>query len=644
MKYLSCPIAIVLLLAGAAATWASPGPVPAPLPPPIAAPEDKPFPGVIRLAVDAVDTDRRIIRVRETVPVPSGSDMVLLYPKWLPGTHAPEGPIDRFAGLTVTASGAPVAWFRDPVDIYAFHVATPKGAAALDIEFQYLAPVDDTVGEAEISPAILILEWNAVVLYPAGYFTRQIPVEASVTLPAGWHFGTALETAATSGSATSFKRVPLETLVDSPLYAGRYYKQIDLDPKGPVPVHLDLFADRPGLLEAKAENLEAHRTLIREAYRLFGSHHYDHYDFLVSLSDQVQFQGLEHHRSSEDGTEPTYFTEWDKNIPERDLLPHEFTHSWNGKFRRPEDLWTPNYNVPMRDSLLWVYEGQTEYWGKVLAARSGLWTRQQALDELAVTAAYYQAVPGRAWRPLQDTTNDEIINPRRPMSWRSWQRYEDYYDEGLLIWLDADTLIREKSNGARSLDDFARAFFGIDSGSYTPVTYGFDDVVKALNAVQPYDWASFLRARLDLTGAAPLDGIARGGYRLSFAEEPTAYIKSLESLRKTAELNFSIGAVIDKDGKFKSVMWGGPCFAAGLTKGSQILAVNGAAYDPDVLKEAITAAKDPASPLELIVKDGDHFKVARLAYHGGLRYPRLVRDATSPARLDDIFAARSAHP
>jgi predicted metalloprotease with PDZ domain len=613
---------------------------------PIAPPQDRAFPGDIQLSVDATDIARRVVRIHERVSAVS-ADTVLLYPKWLPGTHAPEGPIDKIAGIRITSDGTPVPWTRDPVDVYAFRVHAGAGVHTIDIDFEYLSPTSSKVGALEISRDVLMIEWNEVVLYPAGYFARQIPVQASLTLPADWQSASALETASANAGRTTYKSVNLETLIDSPVYAGRYAKTLDLDPGGSVPVHLDMFADRPEFLNIQPDQLAAYRALVQQAYKLYGSHHYAHYDFLYSLSDQIQLNGLEHHQSSEDGSDPEAFTKWDKLAYSRDLLPHEFTHSWNGKFRRPADLWTPNFNVPMQDSLLWVYEGQTEYWGEVLAARSGLRTHQQALDQLALTAAFYDRQPGRRWRALQDTTNDEIINPRRPQSWTSWQRFEDYYDEGALIWLDADTLIRERSKDKRSLDDFARAFFGIRNGSFAIVSFTFDDVVKALNAVEPYDWAAFLRQRLDSIGKpAPLDGLRRGGYKLVYTDTPGEFLAGEEDQRKRINLTFSIGLELDdkeKDmqGIVSEVIWDSPAFKAGITEGDQILAINGIAYDADVLKDAIRAAAGGTkAPIELIVKSGDRYKVARLDYHDGLRYPHLERDASVPARLDDILAAR----
>jgi predicted metalloprotease with PDZ domain len=637
--------AICGVMLASSQAFASPGPAVIAPSTPIPAPKDRPYAGEIHLAVEATDLERRIVHVHEVLSG-AGADTILLYPKWLPGEHAPSGPIDRLAGLKITSNGAPVSWTRDPVDVNAFRLHAAAGVRSLDIEFDYLSPTSSKVGPVQISRDVLLLEWNQVVLYPAGFYARQIPVEASVTLPAGWQFGTALETASTNGAQTTFKRTELETLVDSPLYAGRYTVRLDLDPNGVVPAHLDLFADRPEMLVVTPQQLQAHRMLVQQAYKLFGSHHFSHYDFLYSLSDQVVNKGLEHHQSSEDGTDPDSFIKWDEHASDRDLLSHEFTHSWNGKFRRPADLWTPDYDVPMQDSLLWVYEGQTQYWGQVLAARSGLWSAQQALDQMAYTAAYYQLETGRQWRPLEDTTNDEVINPRRPQSWTDWQRFEDYYEEGKLIWLEADTLIREQSGGKRSLDDFARAFFGINDGSMTPVTYTVEDVVKALNAVQPYDWASFLHQRVNaINKEPPLEGLARGGYRLVYTDVPGAILAADDTEHKRVDLLFSIGFMVDdedktRQGMLKKVAYNSAAFKAKLTEGGQILAVNGIAYEPDVLKDAIRAAKGESQPIELIVRTGDRYRVARVDYHDGLRYPHLERQGTGPALLDEILAPR----
>jgi predicted metalloprotease with PDZ domain len=638
----------ILVLAAASAcamfgsAQAQSQPQPAAPAPAIAPPVDTPYPGVIRLAVDATDLPRAIFSVHETVPVSGPGPMTLLFPQWLPGAHSPIGSIDKLAGLVITAGGKRIEWRRDPVEVTAFHVDVPAGVSALDLDFQFLSAVSTKEGRVVMTPQMLSLEWNDLVLYPAGYFSRDIKVDASVRLPEGFTPATALEEAAApSGGMVTYKTTTLNTLVDSPMIAGLYFKRFDLDPGGPARVSLDVIADRPDLLDAKPEQVADHVALVRQAYQLFGSHHYDHYDFLFSLSDKMGGNGLEHHQSSEDGARPKYFTDWDKSEAGRDLLAHEFTHSWNGKFRRPGDLWTPNFNVPMRGSLLWVYEGQTQYWGYVLSARSGLWTKQQALDAIALTAASYDVRVGRSWRAMEDTTNDPVIASRRPLSWLSWQRSEDYYSEGQLIWLDADTLIRERTKGKKSLDDFARGFFGVENGSFVTKTYTFDDLVAALNAVTPYDWAGFLHQRLAGHGpGAPLDGVSRGGYRLVYTEKPTDYFKSAEAGRKTTNLMFSIGFSVSKEAMLTDVQWDGPAFKAGLHEGVTLVAINGEAYDADDLKDAITAAKTSGAPIRLLAKDKNAYLTVAVDYHGGLRYPRFERVAGGPARLDDILAPR----
>jgi len=620
----------------------SAGPQPVPMPPPIAAPADVPYPGTVQVRVDATDVERHIFAIHETIPVRGGQPIVLLYPQWWPGHHSPVGRADLMAGLVLHAGGKRVEWVRDPVEVFAYHVNVPAGADSLDADFQFTSPVDGNEGRIQMTPDMLSLQWTSTTMYPAGYFARDITVQPTVKLPDGWQFATALETQSKNGSETTFRAVPYETLIDSPLLAGRYSKVVELDPDAATPVRLNVFADRPELLVMKPEQIDAHKALVQQAYKLFGSHHYNHYDFLFSLSNQLGGIGLEHHQSNESGAIPVYFTDWDRSPDVRNILAHEYTHSWNGKFRRPADLWTPNFNVPMRDSLLWVYEGQTQYWGYVLEARSGLMTKQQALDALAGVAATYDvARTGREWKPLQDTTNDPIDAMRRPLPWRSEARSEDYYSEGQLIWLDADTLIREKSHDQRSLDDFAKTFFGVDNGSFVIHTYTFDDIVAALNKVEPYDWATFLHSRLESHGpGGPLDGIKRGGYSLTYTDTPTDYQRASEARTGASDLTYSIGVVLARDGRIGAVQWDSPAFKQGLTLGSQVVAVNGTTYTADAIRNAVKDAKGTTTPIEVLVKTGDRYRTVRFDYHDGLRYPRLVAIPGAPARLDQIFTAK----
>jgi predicted metalloprotease with PDZ domain len=615
-------------------------PQPTAQPAPVPEPEDVPYHGVLRLAVDATDVTRRIYQAREVIPVPGPGPMMLLYPKWLPGFHAPQAPIELFAGLTITAAGRDVAWKRHPVTVNAFHVDVPEGVEEIEAAFQFLSPTESSQGRVIATPEMLALQWNTVVLYPAGHFVRQITVEASLTLPEGWQLACALdqqESEEQEGNTTRFKPAPLDVLVDSPVFAGRHFRKVALDDDNRV--RLNLVADRPELLGATPEQIAPHKELVAQCDRLFGVRHFDHYEMLLALSDEMTGIGVEHHRSFDAVSIPNYFTEWDKTFARRDTVPHEYVHSWNGKHRKGEDSWSPCFELPIRNSLMWVYEGQTQYWCRVLCARSGLWTLEQALGALAQTAATFDVRPGSRWRPMIDTTRDPIIAARAPLPWTSWQRSEDYYSEGALIWLDVDTRLRELSGDTRSLDDFARAFFGQNDGEWRVTdTYVFDDVMRALDAVAPFDWTSFFTEQLEGKRAGTqLDGLARGGYRLVYRDEPSAFSVSSDVVFGTTTLSFSIGITVDSEGALKDVLWDGPAFEAGLTVGTSVLAVNGAAYSADVLKQAI-AASASGDPIELLVKTGKHVRSVAIAYDGGLRYPHLERIDGERARLEEIYA------
>jgi predicted metalloprotease with PDZ domain len=604
-------------------------------------PQDTPYPGTIAIHVDAGDAAQGILRVHETIPVQPGA-LTLLYPQWIPGDHSPTGPIAMLAGLTLSADGKPLAWTRDEYDVYAFHLDVPAGVSSIDAEFQYLSPRD---GGFEITDRMMDMEWSKVALYPAGHFTRGITFAPSLTLPHGWQLGSALEPSSQSGDTITFKPVTFNNLVDSPVYAGQYFKRVDLTPPGGAPVHMDIVADAPKYLEMTSTQLQAHRALAVQATKLFGSHHYDHYDFLFSLSDQLGGNGTEHHQSSENGLGADYFTAWDDNAPGRDLLAHEYTHSWNGKFRRPADLWTPNFNVPMGDSLLWVYEGQTQYWGFVLTARAGLWTPEQFRDALAMVAANYERNrPGFGWRTLEDTTNDPTAARRSGLPYRSWQMSEEYYSGGQMMWLTVDARIRALTHGRKSLDDFARAFFGVDDGSYVTKTYTFDDVVAALNGVAPHDWAGFLQARVDARTPPLLDGIEGSGWKLVYTDQPSAYEKQYDSRPQSARhlFNFawSIGLTMGQHDQINDVRWNGPAFKAGVSTGATLVAVNGEAYTRDVLKDAIAAAKGSKAPIQLLLKYQGTYRTVPVDYHEGLQYPHLVRVAGTPDYLGEIIAAR----
>jgi predicted metalloprotease with PDZ domain len=608
-------------------------------------PRDVPYPGTIRLEVEATDVDHRVFRVRESVPVGTAGRLTLFYPRWLPGNHSTTGPIEMLAGLQVRSdSGARLDWRRDSEQMHAFVVDVPAGTTRIDLEFQFVTPVSGDQGRRVMTPDLLGLQWEKALLYPLGHYARQITMQPSIRLPPGWHYATALEGGVRTGDTVQFASVSLETLVDSPLFAGPHYKRFELDTDARAPVRLNVFADRPAELEAKPEQIEAHARAVREAIELFGSRHYGHYDFLLAISDHFSSIGLEHHQSSENGVGPGYFIDWPATAAKRELLPHEMVHSWNGKFRRPADLWTPSYEVPMRSSLLWVYEGLTEYYGAVLAGRAGLWSPGFTRAMLADYAASYDVGRrGRQWRNLQDTTQQPIIFYRGTQSYPSWQRGKDYYTEGLLLWLDVDTRIRELTRGRRSLDDFARAFFGVRDGDVAPLTYTFEDVVASLNAVAQYDWAAMLRARLDEHApGAPLAGIERGGWRLAYRDEPTEAIKASDTANGTENFLYSIGVTLAKDGKVTEVYWDSPAFAAGVAPQMIVVAVNGRAYSAKLLREALKASQaDRSQPVELLLRKSDTYSTVKLDYHDGLRYPHLERVESTPDRLGEILRPRT---
>jgi predicted metalloprotease with PDZ domain len=619
------------------AAFAQSAPQPVPIIDRIPEPEDRPLSAPMKLEVDATDVARAIFRVKQTIPVEPGKPLTLLYPQWLPGKHAPRGALAEMTGLKIRSGGRPLGWTRDPVEVYAFHVDTPAGTRSVDVEFQFTSPVHGSEGRIVVTPAMMNIQWEQVSFYPAGHFTRAIQVQPSITLPQGWIGVAALDGARTNTGRIDYGVTNYETLVDSPMFAGPHYRKWDLGNK----VTLNVWADEAKFLEAKPEHISAHRALVDEAVILFGSKHFDRYEFLLGLTEELGSVGLEHHRSSENSRETDYFTEWADNGSERGLLPHELVHSWNGKFRRPSEMWTPNYSTPMRSNLLWVYEGQTSYWDLVLAARSGLQSKEMVLGEWAKHAGFYAEQPGRDWRSVEDTTHDPIFGARKPKPFASQSRGEDYYNEGSLVWLAADMTIRELSKGKKSLDDFARAFFGLRDADWGVLTYDFDEVVRTLNAVQPYDWATFLDAKMRQPGQpAPLTGIEKAGYRLVWKEEANIFDKEVMKEGSNLNLTHSLGLTLDKDGKVTSVFWNSPAFKADIVNGAKIIAVGGIAYAKDRLTDAIIQAKDGKTPIRLLVERNKRYEQIDIAYSGGLRYPHLEPVAKGETAMDRLLAPR----
>ena len=630
-------IVAFLCAVSTSALAANSAPQPTPIVDAIPAAKDIPYPGAMILKVDATDVDRAIFRVEQRIPVAQAGPVTLLLPKWLPGNHAPRGQIEKLTGLVIRADGTTLAWNRDPVDVFAFTVDVPRGASVLDLSFQFTSATAADQGRVAVTPEMLNLQWEAVSLYPAGYFTRQIPVTATVTYPKGWTAATALRPTTTTGDSITYATVNYEVLVDSPVFAGKYFRKDDLG-NGVI---LNTIADTPKELIVPEPVLQMHRNLVTQSIKLFGAKHFDHYDFLHAITDRMGAIGLEHHRSSENQNEPGYFTDWAGSIIDHNLLPHEFVHSWNGKFRRGADAWTADFRVPMRDSLLWVYEGQTQFWGHILEARSGMTSKQDKLDRLAEIAARLDILPARAWRSLDDTTNDPLISARRPKGWASWQRSEDSYNEGMLIWIEADAIIREGTANAKGMDDFAKAFFGINDGDWGQVTYTFDDIVSTLNGVMPYDWRNFLNQRLtEKAKGAPLNGFARSGYKLAYTDTPTSVTKAAMKAAKSFDLTWSLGMSIGKGAKVNAVIWDGPAYAAGVTVGQEIVAVNGIPYTDDVIRDAVTGAKGGTTPMRLTLKNEFRVRDVNVRWSGGHRYPRLEKSGSGDGPLDRLLAPR----
>jgi predicted metalloprotease with PDZ domain len=588
----------------------------------------------ISVTVDATGIQQKLLHTRLVIPVKPGP-LTVYYPKWIPGEHGPDGPIGNLTGLKFEADGKTIPWQRDLLDVFTFHVEIPPGVTHLNASYDYIEPDGGSATDK-----LLVLEWNEVVLYPAGVPAEKLTYEAKLLIPDGWKFGTALPVENQSGNQVSFKPISLDLLVDSPVIAGEFYRAIDLTPPGePVHHEIDMVGDSEAALHISPENQKQMINLVAESGKLFGARHYRDYHFLLTLSDHVAHFGLEHHESN------------DSRLPERalllpgsgmslgGLLAHEFVHSWSGKFRRPADLTTPDFEQPMKTDLLWGYEGMTDYFGPMLAARSGLWTADQYHDHLAgIAATLGPGRPGRTWRPLLDTAVGEAGLGFGRGGWLNWRRGTDYYDEGDLLWLEVATIIHRESGGKKSVDDFCQAFYGGPNHGPEVKTYTFDELVSALNGIAPFDWAAFFHQRLNSTSAeAPVGGIENGGWKVVFNGEPP---KS-EGRRGGPGEIYSIGLQVGNDGVVSDSIVGSPAFEAGISSQMKIIGVNGRLYTQELLSDAIKAAKDTSQPITLLVVVDDYFRTCTINYHGGPRYPHLVRDDTRPDYLDELIKPRA---
>ncbi|HXX27110.1 MAG TPA: M61 family peptidase [Terriglobales bacterium] len=594
----------------------------------------------LKLSVDASQVARRILHTKMTIPAAPGP-ITLVYPKWIPGQHSPVGPINDMMGLKFAAGGTALPWQRDDVDMYAFHLETPPQAREIQVEF-YLAGTSDESGFLlgnSSTPSQLMLNWDQVLLYPLGPPTDAETIQAQLTLPPKWKFATALPIQSQEGQVITFKPVSLTMLVDSPLLAGLGLREIDITPRGEIRVHkLDLAAESDSALDLPQSVITAYRRLVAETGALFKARHYDHYNFLVWLHGTYE-DGLEHHQSSDNRLPEMALADSQWRLIEGDLLSHEMIHSWNGKYRRPIGLATPNYQEPMKGDLLWVYEGLTNYFGEVLAARSGLWQAEDYHNRVAATAAELDNQPGRRWRTLQDTAISASLLYGDSQEWQAWRRSTDFYGEASLVWLEVDSIIRTKTSGNKSLDDFCRAFEGGESGPPTIIPYGFDDLIRALNQILPYDWLGFFRARItSLSPRAPLAGIENAGWLLTYTDEPSELDQAIEAKHDQLDMRYSLGALVETSGRVLDVLPGTPADSAGLTPGMKIVSVNEHQFSPQVVRDALRSTRNTTTPLELLVTNQEQFQKLRLDYHGGERYPHLERDASKPDMLTNILA------
>jgi predicted metalloprotease with PDZ domain len=598
------------------------------------------------VSVDAREVGRGLLHVTQSFPGRSGT-VSLTYPRWIPGEHGPTGPTVDVAALVVRAGGKTLAWRRDVVDMQTIRVDVPSGAKSVEVGFDFLLDnsTDGFTSAACATPNLLLLSWNEVSFYPTGQKTDVLRCEASLTLPDHWQYGTALETSSPGGATVKFQPCTFTTLVDSPVLCGRYFKTVELAPGDSVPVRLRMACDSEEGLNIPDSQVQTLRNLAREAKALFGTQHFRHYDFLMTLSEHTAHFGLEHHQSSDDRVRERVWLDDDLRRNASNLLSHEFVHSWNGKFRRPGGLATGDFFTPMQGDLLWVYEGLTQYLGFVLAGRSGIRTPDEARDALASAAADMEAHRGRAWRPLVDTGTEAQFLYEARGAWEYARRSTDFYDEGLLIWLDADVLIRTQSKGQKSLDDFCKRFHGGPNRGPEVKPYTLSDVIAALQATWPYDWAGFLRERVyTVQPHAPVNGITAGGWRMTWKDSLGPIQKAREVANKTVEEPYSLGIrVDDKDAKIIDVVPGSPADEAGLAPDLKLAAVNGRKYSSDVLRDAI-AASPRTGRVELLCENKEFFKAYTLDYRDGRRHPALARDNGVRDHLSELLSPHAKQP
>jgi predicted metalloprotease with PDZ domain len=599
----------------------------------------------LAVRLDARDVARKRIHTSITLAVKPGP-LTLVFAKWIPGEHGPTGPLESMIGLEIRANGERLAWSRDPLDMYALRLAVPPGAGQLDISIESGLATDGSGFSAAptSSEALAVIPWNEFLLIPKGVDAERIAAVATVVPPAGWSVVCALDGRPVAGGGYEFEAASVTRLIDSPVQIGRYAKRIALEGAAPRPDlqhNISIMADSAAALAVPDDFAAGYGRLVAESGALFGSRVYRHYTWLLSLSDHVAHFGLEHHESSDDRDEEAALSEPDRRMSVAGLLGHEYVHSWNGKYRRPQGLLSPDYQKPMDGSLLWVYEGMTEFWGDVLPTRAGLISPEYFRDEIAVAAAEYALGTGARWRPMADTAVAAQILYTAPDAWQSSRRTTDYYDASVFLWLDVNEELRARSQGRASLDDFANRFYAGASGAPQLKPYAEQDLYDTLAAIAPGDWRSFIHRHLDPTGTtALLSAIERTGWRLSYTAEKNAWVETRQKRRKTVERLWSIGLRLDKDAKIVDVIDDRAAARAGAGPGMKLIGVNGRKYTAEILDAAIAAAQTAHRPIELLVENADFFRTLAVEYYDGPRYPHLDRIEGRPDTLTTLLAAR----
>jgi predicted metalloprotease with PDZ domain len=597
----------------------------------------------LRLDVDARDLPRRLLHSRIDIPCQPGK-LALWYPKWIPGTHGACGPVETVAGLRLEAEGGRVLeWRRDDTEPFRIECHVPPGVQSIVVRLDTIcnAPAVQAGGYLSYgNTSVGILNWNTCLLYPDGFPSDDIRVYSALDLPESWHHATALETESVQARRVRFRPVSLTELVDSPVLVGQHMRTIALDAGGGPSAFFHVASEASSALQLGPDVIGLYGRVVKEAGSLFGAHHYPAYHFLVTCSDELGHLGLEHLACSLNGVrerellEPAQRRGWVAN-----LLPHEYVHSWCGKFRRPAEMCTASFHTPQKTRLLWVYEGLAEYLGEVLMVRSGLVSPEEYRQMLGATISTLSHREGRRWRSLEDTAVASPLLRGSSPNWNELRREQDYYFEGALLWLEVDAIVRDRSRGSCSLDHFCQKFLGARPSRAKVVPYDVPEIVQILRDLVDFDWIAFLSQRTDRPlQALPVEVVGRCGYRLRYATEPSPFLAYQE--RGSVSALDSIGLEVDGEGRIKTIVPGMIGDRSRLAPGMRVIGVNRKTFSRQRLRDAL-ADSVALKKIELLVAQGEDLRTVVLDYADGPRYLELVRDPTKPDLLAEILKPRT---